>query len=61
MGWKQNNFNDCEYKIRLENIRNKMIEFRDALIVEELKKIEHLKNTIDRMNKHKAKKNDLDT
>lgn len=46
MGWKQNNFGNCEYKRRLEQIRDRIVAVRDAYVEEEVKKLEHLKNTI---------------
>lgn len=62
MTWKPMN-GDSEYKKRLERIRDKLAEFRDAYVEAELKKMEHLKNTMDRVNEHKAKAatNGMDT
>lgn len=61
MGWKQNRFDQSEYKKRLEGIRDKIANFRDQMIAEELKKMEHLKNVITKANEHKATKNGMDT
>lgn len=54
MGWKQNNFANCEYKKRLEQVRDKIVEVRDAYVQEEIKKLEHLKDTIEKANAHRA-------